>query len=181
MEALQNIKERRSIRQYKDTPVTAEQITEIVEAARFAPTWKNTQTVRYYAVLDKVVKDRIAAEGMLPNSTNDKKIRSAAALVVLTTVDGIAGYEPDGTPTTTKGTHWQSFDAGIACQTFCLAAHDKGLGTLIMGIYNESKIHEMLHLPTGESVSALIGIGYPEADPTAPPRKDVSEILTILG
>ena len=181
MEALQNIKERRSIRQYKDTPVTAEQITEIVEAARFAPTWKNSQTVRYHAVLDKALKDRIAAEGTLNFSKNGNNIRSAAALVVLTTVDGIAGYEPDGKPTTAKGSHWQSFDAGIACQTFCLAAHDKGLGTLIMGIFDEAKIKEMLNLPAGESVSALIAVGYPEADPAAPPRKDVSEILTILG
>ena len=180
MEALQNIKGRRSIRQYKDTPVTAEQITQIVEAAKFAPTWKNSQTVRYHAVLDKALKDQIAAEGTLNFSKNGNNIRSAAALVVLTTVDGSAGYEPDGTPTTTKGSHWQSFDAGIACQTFCLAAHDMGLGTLIMGIFDEPKIKALLNLPEGESVSALIAVGYADIAPEAPKRKETAEILDII-
>ncbi|MBR3629632.1 MAG: nitroreductase family protein [Oscillospiraceae bacterium] len=180
MEALQNIRERRSIRQYKDIPVTAEQITQIVEAARFAPTWKNSQTVRYHAVLDKALKDRIAAEGTLNFSKNGSNIRSAAALVVLTTVDGIAGYEPDGSPTTTKGAHWQSFDAGIACQTFCLAAHDLGLGTLIMGIFDEPKIRELLRIPDGESISALIAVGYADTAPNAPKRKETSELLQII-
>jgi hypothetical protein len=106
---------------------------------------------------------------------------SAAALVVLTTVDGIAGYDPDGTPTTPKGDHWQSFDAGIACQTFCLAAYGKGLGTLIMGIFDEAKIAEILHIPAGERISALIAIGYPAVDPAAPKRKETGEILEIIG
>lgn len=181
MDALQNIRERRSIRKYQDKPVTAEQITELVEAARFAPTWKNSQTVRYYAILDKSLKDRIAEKGTLNFSKNGNNIRSAAALVVLTTVDGISGYDPDGTPTTAKGSHWQSFDAGIACQTFCLAAHDQGLGTLIMGIYDEPKIKELTCIPAGESISALIAVGYPEAEAAAPKRKKVSEILHILG
>ena len=180
MEALQNLMERRSIRQYKDTPVTAAQITEIVETARFAPSWKNSQTVRYHAVLSREIKDRIAAEGTLNFSKNGNNIRSAAALVVLTTVDGIAGYEPDGTPTTTKGTHWQSFDAGIACQTFCLAAHDKGLGTLIMGIFDEPKIKAILQLPEGESISALIAVGYADIAPDAPKRKETGELLQII-
>lgn len=181
MEALQNIKERRSIRRYQDTPVTAEQLTEIVDAVRFAPTFKNSQTVRYHAVLDKTLKDKIADEGTLNFSKNSRNIRSAAALVILTTVNGIAGFEPDGSFTTAQGTHWQSFDAGIACQTFCLAAHDKGLGTLIMGIYDEPKIRELVGLPEGEIISALIAVGYPEENPAAPARKEVSEILEIIG
>ena len=180
MELKEGILGRRSVRKFQDTEITKEQIREIVDLARFAPSWKNTQTVRYVVIYDQEMKAKIA-ENTLGFEYNTKTITRAPAIVLLTSVNGISGYEKDGSFTTSQGTHWQSFDAGIACQTFCLAAHDKGLGTLIMGIYNESKIHEMLHLPTGESVSALIGIGYPEADPTAPPRKDVSEILTILG
>ncbi|MCR5718667.1 MAG: nitroreductase family protein [Oscillospiraceae bacterium] len=177
MEALQNIRERRSIRKYADKPVTKEQIAAIAEAAKMAPSWKNSQTVRYYAVMDTALKDRIAEEGTLNFSKNGNNIRSAAALVILATVDGIAGFEPDGTPTTAKGTHWQSFDAGIACQTFCLAAHDMGLGTLIMGIFDEPKIRELADIPAGESISALIAVGYPEENPNAPKRREVTELL----
>ena len=181
MELEQALTGRRSIRQYTDAPVTAEQIKEIVDLARFAPTWKNTQTARYHAVLDPAVKEQIAAEGTMQFSKNSSNIRSAAALVVLTTVDGVSGYDPDGTPTTPKGDHWQSFDAGIACQTFCLAAYGKGLGTLIMGIFDEAKIAEILHIPAGERISALIAVGYPAVDPAAPKRRETGEILEIIG
>ncbi|MBR1899344.1 MAG: nitroreductase family protein [Oscillospiraceae bacterium] len=180
MELNQAIETRRSIRKYKDTPVTAQDIARIVEEARFAPTWKNSQTVRYHAVLDPALKDRIAEEGTCRFSKNMQNIKSAAALVVLTTVDGIAGYEPDGTPTTPKGSHWQSFDAGIACQTFCLAAHGYGFGTLIMGIFDEAKIRELIGLPEGESISALIAVGYADEAPAVRPRKEAGALLEIL-
>ena len=71
------------------------------------------------------------------------------------------------------------FDAGIATQTFCLAAHDKGLGTCIMGIFDEEKIAETLNLPEGQKVGAVIAAGYPDIAPDAPPRKDTDALITI--
>ena len=80
---------------------------------------------------------------------------------------------------TSKGTHWQSFDAGLAAEAFCVAAHEAGLGTVILGIYDEGKVKAVLNLPETESVSALIPIGVPAESPAAPKRKDVSELLRI--
>ena len=51
------------------------------------------------------------------------------------------------------------FDAGIAVQTFCLAAHEAGLGTVIMGIWDEDGITELLDLPKDQELAALIAIG----------------------
>ena len=90
-----------------------------------------------------------------------------------------SGYERDGSFSTSKGTHWQSFDAGLAAEAFCVAAHDAGLGTVILGIYDEGKVKAVLNLPETESVSALIPIGVPAESPAAPKRKDVSELLRI--
>ena len=112
-------------------------------------------------------------------SKNKQNIQNAAGLVILTTKDNISNYEKDGTATTSKGSHWQSFDAGIACQTFCLTAYDKGFGTLIMGIYDESKVKEMLSLPENESVSALIAIGHAEQNPQAPERKPLHDVMKL--
>lgn len=51
MEFSQLIEERRSIRHYDESKkVTKEQIEEMVQAAIQAPSWKNSQTARYYAV-----------------------------------------------------------------------------------------------------------------------------------
>lgn len=69
------------------------------------------------------------------------------------------------------------YDAGISAQTFCLAAHEYGVGTVIMGMFDESKIREIVDIPDGESVTAIIGMGYPEEEKTAPKHKDVDEVL----
>ena len=53
MEALECIKTRRSIRKFTEQPVTEDEVRQVVEAAAFAPSWKNTQIARYIVVTDK--------------------------------------------------------------------------------------------------------------------------------
>ena len=179
MNAIDCIKERRSIRKFSDKAVDAEVIASVVATAAYAPSWKNSQTTRYIAVLDKNLKDRLANECMMGFEYNIGTASGAPAMVVVTTINNRSGYERDGSATTSKGTHWQSFDAGIATQTFCLAAHEAGLGTVIMGIFDENKVAEVVGLPEGQSVSALVAIGYAAEEPAAPRRKSAEELLTV--
>ena len=179
MNAINCIKERRSIRKFKDMEVSADAIASVVATAAYAPSWKNSQTTRYIAVLDKEIKDKLANECMMGFEYNVGTASGAPAMVVVTTLNNRSGYERDGSATTSKGTHWQSFDAGIATQTFCLAAHEAGLGTVIMGIFDENKVAEVVGLPEGQSVSALVAIGYPAEEPAAPKRKSAEDLLTI--
>ena len=60
MEALECIKTRRSIRKFTEQPVTEDEVRQVVEAAAFAPSWKNTQIARYIVVTDKEKKDKLA-------------------------------------------------------------------------------------------------------------------------
>ncbi|MCR5639169.1 MAG: nitroreductase family protein [Lachnospiraceae bacterium] len=180
MELFEAIKTRRSIRRFSNEQVTADKLKEVVELAAMAPSWKNTQTTRYIAILDRKVIDEIATEAVLGFEYNTNTITHSPALVVVTTINGRSGYERDGSFTTSKETHWQSFDAGIATQTFCLAAHGLGLGSCIMGIFDEAKVKEIAKVPEGQSVSALIVVGYPEAEVDTPPRKDVDTLLSVI-
>lgn len=179
MDALECISRRRSIRKFKETPVSRDTIKQIVDLARFAPSWKNTQTVRYIAVCDPALKGKIASECVMGYQGNTNIINNASVLIVEASVDKRSGYERDGSFSTSKGIHWQAYDAGIAGQTFCLVAHAYGLGTVIMGVFDEAKVRECVSLAEGESVSALIALGYPDSDPAAPKRKDVSELLSF--
>ena len=106
----------------------------------------------------------------------------APALVLVTMVNGRSGYEKDGSYTTPKGDRWEMFDAGIASQTFCLAAYEKGLGTVIMGIFDENKVAEIVDIPEGQQLAAIIPIGYPAegVEVAAPPRKDASVLLSFV-
>lgn len=180
MQLINGIKERRSIRKYNSDKIEIDIIKKIIDSARFAPSWKNSQTSKYYVVVDENVKSDIAENATLNFSKNKNNINSAPVLIVLSTLDRISGYNPDGSPTTDKGNHWQSFDAGIACEAFCLSAYEYGLGTLIMGIYDENKVKEILGLPDNESVSALIALGYPDEEPNAPKRKEIEEITKFI-
>ena len=182
MEFTEVAKNRRSVRRYNEKSVDMGIIKNILETVRFSPTWKNSQTSRFTVITDKELKNRIAREGTGGFSKNCDNITSAPVLVVLSTVDNISGYNPDGSATTTKGSHWQSFDAGIATELFCLAAYNEGLGTLIMGIYDEDKVKELIKLPEGESVSALIALGYPDesVELKCPKRLTLEEISRFM-
>ena len=177
MEALECIKTRRSVRKFTEQPVTEEEIRQVVAAAAYAPSWKNTQIARYIAVTDKDKKDKLADDCMMDFAFNQKTAHGAPAMVVLTMVTERSGYERDGSFSTALGTHWQSFDAGIAAQTFCLSAHALGLGTVMMGVFDPAEVAKVVAVPEGQQVAALIAVGHPAEDPQAPKRKDVDTLL----
>jgi len=80
--------------------------------------WKNTQTTRYTAVFDKELKKKLADEAMLDFEFNQKTVDRASMIVIVSSVEKISGYEKDGSFSTSLERHWESFDAGIATQTF---------------------------------------------------------------
>ena len=69
------------------------------------------------------------------------------------------------------------FDTGIASEAFCLAAYEAGLGTVILGLYDDNA-PEVIGVPEGQELIALIPMGYPAESPEAPRRKEVSELLS---
>ena len=178
METRDCILGRRSIRKFTDQVVVREEIEKCVELASYTPSWKNTQATRYITVADQGLKEQIADNCVLGFESNGKIIRHCPVLMVMTYKHGISGYERNGEPTTSKGDKWEAFDAGMAAQTFCLAAHDMGLGTVVMGIFDEQKLAETVHVPEGQVPAALIAVGHPAIEPQAPKRKSVEELLT---
>lgn len=180
MEALECIKSRRSIRKFTEEKIPHDVLEEIVGVAAYAPSWKNTQITRYLVVEDEAKKAAIAADAVLGFEYNTKTISRAAALVVVTMVKNRSGFEKDGSYTTSKGDRWEMFDAGIATQTFCLAAHEKGIGSVILGIFDEAKIAEIIDIPEGQQIAALVAIGYPAISPDAPARKETADLLTFI-
>lgn len=156
MNATECMKGRRSIRKYKKGCIDHSLLESIISTASYSPSWKNTQITRYIAIEDTSILNKIA----------------------VTFIKGRCGYERDGSFSTKKEDRWQMFDVGAACQTFCLAAHEAGLGTVIMGIWDEDAITELLDIPEGQELAALIAIGYPDVAPEAPKRKSVQDLLT---
>ena len=175
------VKGRRSVRKYSGREVSREVLEQIVDLARFSPSWKNTQAPRYHVIKNPRVKEDIAQNCVLDFDFNAKTILRCNALVLVTVVEKLSGFEADGTCSTSQGDRWEMFDAGIATQTFCLAAHSLGVGSVILGVFDENKIRRYVPLPQQERVTNLIALGYPLEPPkAAPARKDVSELLHIV-
>lgn len=84
-----------------------------------------------------------------------------------------SGYYKGSTPT--KFGDWFMFDLGIICQTLCLAAHANGLGTVVVGLFDQDKAGEIINLPEDHEVVALIPMGYSDQHPSPPKRKEVAE------
>ena len=180
MEALQCIETRRSVRKFKGEAISHDVMEAIVKEASFAPSWKNSQVVRYVVVENQDIKAKIANDAVLGFTYNTGTIEKAAALVVVTMIHGRSGFERDGSYTTSKEDRWEMFDAGIATQTFCLAAHEKGVGSVIMGIFDEDRFAELISLEEVRKVAALIAVGYPDEEPALPKRKEVEELVRFL-
>lgn len=173
METLENIYTRRSIRAYQNTPISQNTLEAILTAALMAPSWKNTQTANYIVTLPtSPLWDGIL--DCLP-PFNRKTASTAQALVIMTTKKFRCGYERDGSYSTNKEDGWEMFDAGIAAQTLCLAAWDQGIGSCIMGLYDEERLPELLNIPEDHYITAVISMGYPGESPNAPKRKTLEE------
>lgn len=170
------IKGRRSIRKFKGDAISHSLLESIISNASYSPSWKNTQVTRYIAIEDTSIIQKIADD--FTPEFNSNIIRQVPMLIAVTFVKGRSGFERDGSFSTNKGDRWQMFDVGAACQTFCLAAHEQGLGTVIMGIWDEDGITELLQIPETQELAALIAIGYPDIAPDVPKRKSVEDILT---
>lgn len=171
------IKTRRSIRKFTDQAVSKETIEDLIGTALYAPSWKNSQTTRYIAVMDSEVKAKLANECCQEH--NAGIINSAPVVVATLIKDKRSGFERDGSFSTIREDNWQAFDNGIATQTLCLAAHDQGLGTVIMGLYDIEKASEILEVPDDQLLMSLVALGYPDIDPEVPKKKSVEELLTI--
>lgn len=175
METKDCILTRRSIRKFTDTPVSHETLEQIIATAAYAPSWKNTQISRYIAIENPDMLREIC-ETYAP--FNARVIGGCKTLIAQTFVKNRSGFERDGSYTTDREAGWQYYDCGIAAQTFCLAAHDLGVGSVILGIFDREALEKYLGIPEDQELMALIAIGYPEGDAPAPKRKDVETLLS---
>ncbi len=177
METLKCIETRRSIRRFAERPIEKALIEKLVTEAQFAPTWKNSQTTRFTAVTNRAVLEEICTA--LPGF-NAAVVQSSPLVVAVSAITKRAGYEKDGTPSTILGEAYTYFDCGATVQTFCLAANDLDIGTVILGIFDPIKIKNTLAIPQNEELVVLVACGYKVSDTQMPPRRALEDILKII-
>jgi nitroreductase len=174
MNVIDAIKGRRSIRKYKPDSVSDKALEVVLDASRWAPSWANTQCVRWVVVRDTDTKARLADTLSSANPAANA-IRIVPVVLVACAVTGRSGCK-EGQPRTDKG-DWFMFDTALAVQNLTLAAYELGLGTVQVGLFDARKVEELLQVPEGVRVVELIPLGYPAEQPKGLGRKELSEIV----
>jgi nitroreductase len=166
------IKARRSIRKYQEREVPDAVLKELLEAVRWSPSWANTQCWEVIVVKDPANKEKLQ-KTLSDRNPAGKAMTQAPVILALCGKLESAGYYKG--QATTKLGDWFMFDLGLATQTLCLAACDRGLGTVITGNFDHDKAGEALGVPEGCQVVALIPLGYPAHESAAPKRREIEE------
>ncbi len=165
---------RRSVRSYTEDTVPDDVVNQVLEAVRWTPSWANTQCWEIVWIKDRAIRERLQ-ETMGKGNPATKAIVSAPVLFALCGKLNSSGYYKG--VVTTKFGDWYMYDLGIATQTLCLAAEDFGLGSVVVGLFDQEKAAEILQVPEGYELVSLIPMGYPAKKPSAPKRREVGDFL----
>ena len=178
MEFQNLIEKRRTVRKYAaGNAVSKEDVLAMVKAAQEAPSWKNSQTGRYYCIMNEKDVARFREE-CLPEMNAGKC--ENAVLIVSTFVHNRAGFQRDGSADNELGNGWGCYDLGLQNENLVLKATELGYGTLIMGIRDADEIREFCDVPESETVVAVIAVGVPGEEPGRPKRKETGDIVKFL-
>lgn len=155
---LELVKNRYSVRSYEQRPVEQEAIERCLEAARLAPSACNAQPWKFILVRNPKLIEQMAVATLLPGTGMNRFAKDAPAIVALT------GESPNITSflgSFIKRKKLFLIDIGIAAEHFCLQAADEGIGTCMLGWFNERKIKKLLSIPRKKRLYLLIVLGYP--------------------
>ena len=165
------ILKRQSDRIYAPQPVAREHILQCLEAARMAPSACNSQPWTFVVVdepsLLKQVSDASVGLGM-------NKFTAQVPVLVAVVQENMNLSAKAGS--LVKEKDYSMMDLGMAVENFCLQAAEIGLGTCIMGWFDEKRIKEILGVPRSRRVQLLISLGHPAGQTRVKSRKPLEEI-----
>ncbi len=161
------IRKRRSVRKYQETPLSDEQIKEVLDVARYAPSWANQQGWEILIVKDKEQREKVAR--ILEGNPAQRAVTQAPVLLVICADPGKSGKQLDK--------EYYMADASLLLDHIMLEAADMGLGTVYIGLFDEDKVREILGVPQPYRIVGMTPLGIPEKMPKERPRRELDEML----
>ncbi len=175
MNFMELVQSRESVRKYKSDPVEREKIERCLEAARLAPSACNSQPWSFVVVDDPDLKEKVATQTHTQAVPINRFVHQAPVIVVLVLEKSNISAQLGGM---VKNLEYRLIDIGIAAEHFCLQAADEGLGTCMLGWFNEKPIQKLLKIPNGKRIGLLLTLGYPETDKTRAKNRKSLEVMT---
>lgn len=176
MKLLEPIVTRRSIRKYKDEPVSDEQVELLLEAARLAPSGSNTQPWKFIVVRSDDMRRTIA------KISHDQQWMTQAPVFLVCVADLRVRIKEGELPSIDEGSPLPEVklilrDATICVDHLVLQAEYMGLGTCWVAWFKNEDIRPILDIPENQYVVAVITVGVPDQNPKSRPRKDFDSMV----
>lgn len=161
MEFSELVKTRRSVRRYLDQPVPDQLIEQICEAGRWAPSAMNMQPWEFIVISDPVVKRQLGSNAGVMG-VKWPQITQAPTVIVICA---------------RKTSEFARDDCLLAAENMMLQATDLGLGTCYIGGFSGERVRQLLQIPRGYAVPAIITVGYPQGSAPVPEKRPLAELV----
>lgn len=148
---------RRSVRSYTNKPVEEWKVEKLIEAVRYAPSASNSQPWKLIVVDDPEMRDQVA-RATYSTLISFNRFASQAPLLAVLTIERPKIITQIGA--TLKDREFPLIDIGIAASHFCLQATALGLGTCMLGWFDEQALRKILHIPKKIRIGLVLTVGY---------------------
>ena len=174
-EELQMIRE--SCRVYSDKKVSREDLTHLVDVARFSPSGCNSQPWKFIIIDEEDARQKVIDSFQDENINGCPWGDKVPAFIVI--CEEKAKLMP-GVAEHYGSQHFAQMDIGMASMALCYEATAMGLGTCMIGSMNQERIKKSLGIPSDVVVRLIITVGYPKVktEPRKKIRKDFDEVVS---
>jgi nitroreductase len=166
---------RQSDRNYSDKPVENEKIERIIEAGRMAPSACNAQPWKFIVVTDPELRSQISDAASAKLLGMNSFVNQAPVLLIVVREKANMSSRIGAT---VKNKDYSLIDIGIASENICLQARAEGIGSCMIGWFDEKKVKKILSIPSSKRVELIITLGYPSKEPREKRRKPLSETVS---
>jgi nitroreductase len=160
------IRSRRSIRSFQSNPVPEDLLRELIELANWAPSAGNLQSRDFV-----VVRERATREALARAADQVELAQAPAVIAICTNASRVTKYGARGREL------FSIQDAAAATENLLLAAHERGLGAVWMGSFEEDDVRRILSIPRHARPVTLIALGWPAETPAPPQRLPLGDVL----
>ncbi len=174
-EMLELILRRQSDRKYDTNPVEPEKLDRILEAGRMAPSACNAQPWKFVVATDQAILTQLAEAASAKLLGMNTFVNQAPAMIVVVREKPNLSSRVGGT---IKSKDYSLIDIGIATENICLQAIAEGLGTCILGWFDEDRVKSILGIPSSKRVELIITLGYASGDYRQKKRKPKEETVS---
>jgi nitroreductase len=171
-EMLELILRRQSDRKYSDKPIETDKLERIIEAGRMAPSACNAQPWKFIVVTDPPLIGKLAEAASAKLLGMNVFVGQAPVIIVIVREKPNFSSKVGGT---IKRKDYSHIDIGIASENICLQSAAEGVGSCIIGWFDEEQIRKILDIPASKRVELIITLGYSMSEYRQKKRKPREE------